>query len=57
MDEIQKITGDVVCRLFFGKNFGKLKIDGVPLSIALANTMWMLSNNKDLLGHYFLGKY
>ncbi len=31
----QTITGDVITRMFFGKNFSSVKINGIPLSLAL----------------------
>jgi len=36
MTEFQKITGEVVGRIFFGKNLNKYQMDGQPLTIVLA---------------------
>lgn len=35
MDEIEKMASDILCRLFFGKNFSKLQVDGMEISLAL----------------------
>ena len=36
MDIFQNITGDVVCRMFFGANFSIEKINGIPITQALS---------------------
>lgn len=35
MDEIEKMASDILCRMFFGKNFSKLKVDDMDISLAL----------------------
>ncbi len=37
--ELQKITGDVITRMFFGKDFSKLKIDGLHITLAMAKLL------------------
>lgn len=37
LDEMNKITGDVVCRMFFGKNFSETILNGKLISLALAD--------------------
>ena len=37
--EIQKITADVVCRLFFGKDFTQVQVDGLDIPLALLDSM------------------
>jgi len=39
IDEIQKITGEVVGRIFFGENLNKYSIKGQPLTLHLAGLM------------------
>ena len=39
LDEMKKITGDVVCRMFFGYNFSKTKVKDKAISLALADTI------------------
>lgn len=42
MDEFQNITGDVVCRMFFGVDFTNEKVNGQPVTVALANLITLL---------------
>lgn len=37
LEEMKKITGDVVCRLFFGKDFSERIVNGKCLSVALGD--------------------
>eukprot|EP01017_Pseudomicrothorax_dubius_P039829 TRINITY_DN615_c0_g1_i1.p1 TRINITY_DN615_c0_g1~~TRINITY_DN615_c0_g1_i1.p1 ORF type:complete len:522 (-),score=183.79 TRINITY_DN615_c0_g1_i1:1584-3149(-) len=35
LDEYQRITGDVVCKLFFGRDFSDKELNGLPVTTAL----------------------
>ena len=39
LEEMQKITGEVICRMFFGKSFSKIEIEGLPITLAIAETL------------------
>jgi len=39
IDEFQKITGEIVGCIFFGKNLNKYTMDGQPLTLALAHLL------------------
>lgn len=37
LNEFQNITGDIVCRMFFGDSYKDIQFDGLPIGLALAN--------------------
>ena len=39
LEEMKKITGDTVCRMFFGNNLSKTIINGKVISLTLADTV------------------
>ena len=39
MDELQKITGEIVGRIFFGENLNKYTMEGEPLTLYLADLL------------------
>lgn len=43
MDEVQKITGEIVGRIFFGENLNKYTLKGQPLTLYLADLMTQTS--------------
>jgi len=55
MDMIQRITGEVVGRLFFGGNLNRYDFGGEPLTLALANLIAALSERIPTLPYMILG--
>jgi len=56
MDMIQQITGEVVGRLFFGRNLNHYSFDGEPLTLTLAHLIAALSERIPTLAHLILGQ-
>jgi len=59
MDVFQKITGEVVGKIFFGEQLNQYKIDNQPLTLVLADIMTTigtlnLSAERPLLGTWFI---
>lgn len=55
MDKFQEITGEVVGRIFFGRNLNKYTFEGRPLTLALVNIMYDLGLFIKTPGYILLG--
>jgi cytochrome P450 len=55
MDEVQKITGEIVGRIFFGNNLNQYKVDGEVLTLHLAELIGETSAAGSTVSVVFLG--
>jgi len=58
MDELQKITGEIVGRTFFSENLNDYKIEGQPLTLYLANLLietFTIMGDTLVQGAHFMG--
>ena len=55
MDELQKITGEVVGKVFFGEELNEYEFDGRPLTLALADLTLMIAKASEEPLRFILG--